>query len=36
VRNGSKLRTEIYRAQATSHILDIVDQFFCEQIEKVA
>jgi nifR3 family TIM-barrel protein len=36
VRNGSKLRTEIYRAQEVRHILEIVDQFFCEQAEKVA
>lgn len=36
VRNGSKLRTEIYRAQEVKHILDIVDRFFCEQAEKVA
>jgi tRNA-dihydrouridine synthase len=36
VRNGSKLRTEIYRAQEVKHILDIVDQFFCDPSEKVA
>jgi len=36
VRNGSQLRTEIYRAQESKHILDIVDRFFCEQREKVA
>jgi nifR3 family TIM-barrel protein len=36
VRNGSKLRTEIYRAQEVKHILSIVDQFFCDQSEKVA
>jgi nifR3 family TIM-barrel protein len=28
VRNGSKLRVEIYRAQEAAHILDIVDAFF--------
>ena len=36
VRNGSKLRTEIYRAQAVSRILEIVDVFFSDQLEQVA
>jgi nifR3 family TIM-barrel protein len=34
VRNGSKLRTEIYRAQEVARILDIVDAFFGEQLEQ--
>ncbi|HJY07774.1 MAG TPA: tRNA-dihydrouridine synthase, partial [Bryobacteraceae bacterium] len=32
VRNGSKLRTEIYRTQDARGILDIVDAFFEEQL----
>jgi len=32
VRNGSKLRTEIYRAQEAGRILDIVEAFFSEQL----
>src|SRR5689334_13240205 len=36
VRNGSKLRTEIYRAHEVKHILDIVDAFFREQLEHAA
>ena len=36
VRNGSKLRTEIYRAQEVSRILDIVDEFFTKQSEEAA
>ncbi len=32
VRNGSKLRTEIYRAQDARRILAIVDEFFAEQL----
>jgi nifR3 family TIM-barrel protein len=32
VRNGSKLRTEIYRAQEVLQILDIVDRFFDDQL----
>jgi tRNA-dihydrouridine synthase len=28
VRNGSKLRTEIYRAAEVKHVLEIVDAFF--------
>ena len=34
VRNGSKLRTEIYRAQAVKQILDIVDRFFTEELRE--
>lgn len=36
VRNGSKLRTEIYRAHEAGRILEIVDAFFSEQLEQVA
>jgi tRNA-dihydrouridine synthase B len=36
VRNGSKLRTEIYRAQEVTAILDIVDRFFADQLEQVS
>jgi tRNA-dihydrouridine synthase B len=36
VRNGSKLRTEIYRAQAVTAILDIVDRFFADQLQQVS
>ncbi|MBV9035230.1 MAG: tRNA dihydrouridine synthase DusB [Acidobacteriaceae bacterium] len=32
VRNGSKLRTEIYRSQTINHILEIVDAFFTDQL----
>lgn len=32
VRNGSKLRTEIYRAQDAERILEIVDAFFMSQL----
>ncbi len=32
VRNGSKLRTEIYRAREVRQILEIVDCFFTEQL----
>ncbi len=32
VRNGSKLRTEIYRAQDAPRILEIVDAFFADQL----
>jgi tRNA-dihydrouridine synthase B len=32
VRNGSKLRTEIYRAHEVKDILNIVDEFFSEQL----
>ena len=33
VRNGSKLRVDIYRAQEVKQILDIVDAFFCEPMQ---
>jgi tRNA-dihydrouridine synthase B len=33
VRNGSKLRTEIYRAQNVKRILEIVDVFFNDQLQ---
>jgi tRNA-dihydrouridine synthase len=33
VKNGSKLRTEIYRAQGVGQILDIVDAFFNDQLD---
>ncbi len=36
VRNGSKLRTEIYRSQEVGRILDTVDAFFTEQLAEVA
>ena len=36
VRNGSKLRTEIYRAQEITRILSIVDEFFSEQLNSGA
>ncbi len=32
VRNGSKLRTEIYRSQSILQILEIVDMFFTDQL----
>ena len=32
VRNGSKLRTEIYRSQSILQILEIVDAFFTDQL----
>jgi tRNA-dihydrouridine synthase len=32
VRNGSKLRVEIYRAQEAAQILDIVDAFFEQEL----
>ncbi len=35
VRNGSKLRTEIYRAAGVAQILDIVDAFFTSELEPV-
>lgn len=34
VRNGSKLRTEIYRAHDPKHILEIVDAFFTCQLSE--
>ncbi|HEX3682241.1 MAG TPA: tRNA dihydrouridine synthase DusB [Bryobacteraceae bacterium] len=36
VRNGSKLRTEIYRAHDIARILDIVELFFSEELEQVS
>jgi tRNA-dihydrouridine synthase B len=33
IRNGSKLRTEVYRAQSVEQILRIVDEFFERQLE---
>ncbi|MGI9072972.1 MAG: tRNA dihydrouridine synthase DusB [Bryobacteraceae bacterium] len=36
VRNGSKLRTEIYRAQDVKRILDIVDAFFDHQLQELS
>jgi tRNA-dihydrouridine synthase B len=36
VRNGSKLRTEIYRAQDVGRILDIVDAFFDRQLQELS
>jgi nifR3 family TIM-barrel protein len=35
VRNGAKLRTEIYRAQQIFAILDTVDRFFAEQLSSL-
>jgi nifR3 family TIM-barrel protein len=34
IRNGSKLRTEIYRAQDVQQVLDIVDIFFTGQLNE--
>ena len=36
VRNGSRLRTEIYRAHETETILDLVDAFFNAELELAA
>ena len=36
VRNGAKLRTEIYRTQDARAILEIVDRFFAEQLSENA
>ncbi len=36
VRNGSKLRTEIYRASSVSQILEIVDCFFTRELDHSA
>lgn len=36
VRNGSKLRTGIYRSQEIQQILELVDAFFSEQLENAA
>ncbi len=35
VRNGSKLRTEIYRTQDVERILEKVDEFFTEQLDEI-
>jgi tRNA-dihydrouridine synthase B len=32
VRNGSKLRTEVYRSQSVEQVLETVDQFFADQL----
>src|SRR3954447_3986069 len=34
VRNGSKLRVNIYRAHEVQEVLEIVDAFFCEQLPR--
>lgn len=36
VRNGSKLRTEIYRTQDSKRILEIVDAFFTHQLSETS
>jgi tRNA-dihydrouridine synthase B len=36
VRNGARLRVEIYRAQETKAILDLVDAFFSSELEVAA
>ena len=36
VRNGSKLRTEIYRAADVRSILEIVDRFFAGELTPAA
>jgi tRNA-dihydrouridine synthase len=36
VRNGSKLRTEIYRAASIESILEIVDRFFTSELNPAA
>ena len=33
VRNGSKLRGEVYRAQEGRQILEMVDEFFSRELE---
>ena len=33
VRNGSKLRTEVYRSHEVKQVLDVVEAFFSEQLE---
>jgi hypothetical protein len=35
VRNGSKLRVEIYRSHEAAAILDLVDRFFERELEAV-
>jgi tRNA-dihydrouridine synthase B len=34
VRNGSKLRVDIYRAQEVKQVLEIVDAFFCDPLQR--
>jgi len=34
VRNGSNLRGEIYRAHEVKQVLEIVDAFFCDQLQR--
>ena len=36
VRNGSKLRVEIYRSHEVAEILSIVDRFFAEQLDSAS
>ena len=36
VRNGSKLRTEVYRSQSVQQVLETVDQFFADQLTEAA
>jgi hypothetical protein len=36
VRNGSKLRVEIYKATETGEILNLVDAFFERELSEVA
>ncbi len=36
VRNGSKLRTDVYRATSVGQILETVDRFFSEELAEVA
>jgi nifR3 family TIM-barrel protein len=36
VRNGSKLRTEIYRAHEIPHIMDVVEAFFSDHLTETA
>jgi tRNA-dihydrouridine synthase B len=33
VRNGSKLRVDIYRTHEVKQVLEVVDAFFCEQLQ---
>ncbi|HTP88278.1 MAG TPA: hypothetical protein VMJ34_15085, partial [Bryobacteraceae bacterium] len=35
VRDGSKLRVEIYRTQDAAAILDLVDRFFARELEAI-
>jgi tRNA-dihydrouridine synthase B len=32
IRNGSKLRTDVYRSQSITQIFEVVDQFFSDQL----